>query len=307
VEETMKIFKKIDQYFWIFLSSAIILGLFSPQTFLPFEGYVIYIVMAIVGLLFLKVDMIDVVTHIKQPFFLLYVAIINLLVTPLFIYFIFKYISPELTPGLVLLAALPSGVTSAAFTDMMKGRTSLTLTIIILTNLLSIVTIPFIFYLLFDASLDINSVELGLNILKVFGIPFFIAKVIKRILFPGITLKLQDYFNIIIVTLLSIIIAISISFTSEQLLSDLKTSTATLGYLFLVFFIFQLIGYFSVFWHKKGEKIAISNSNMIMNNILGIVLALAFFNEEILNLVVLSIIPWSTMIVAKHWYKRLLP
>jgi predicted Na+-dependent transporter len=303
----MRIFKQIDRYFWIFLTGAICLGLFAPQIVLPLEGLVIYIVMAIVGLLFLKVDIIDVFTHIKQPLFLLYVAIINLIITPLVTFFIFKYISPELTPGLVLLAALPSGVTSAAFTDMMKGKTSLTLTIIIFTNLLSIITIPFIFYILFNASLDINAVELGLNIFKVFAIPFFIAKVIKRVLFPKLAEKLQDYYNIIIITLLSLMIAISISFTSSQILSDLKTSTTTLGYLFLVFIIFQLVAYFSVFWHKKGEKLAVSNSNMIMNNILGIVLALAFFNEEILHLVVLSIIPWSTMIIAKHWYKRYLP
>ena len=73
----MRIFKQIDRYFWIFLTGAICLGLFAPQIVLPLEGLVIYIVMAIVGLLFLKVDIIDVFTHIKQPLFLLYVAMLQ--------------------------------------------------------------------------------------------------------------------------------------------------------------------------------------------------------------------------------------
>ena len=303
----MKILKQVDKYFWVFLFTSIILGLFFPAPFQPLENYVIYIVMTIIGLLFLKVDIIDIVTHIKNPLFLLYIAFVNLVVTPVITYFVFRGLTPELTPGLVFLAALPSGVTSAAFTDMMKGRTSLTLTTIIVTNLLSIITIPFVFYLLFNHSMEIHVMELGLNLLKVFAIPFFIAKVLKHVLVKDLTAKLQDYYNIIIVSLLSLMITVSISFASEYITSHLSVSYSKLGYLFLAYIIFQLVGYFSIFWHKKGEKVAVSNSNMLTNNILGIVLALAFLTEDILYLVILSLIPWSVMIVAKHWYKRFLP
>lgn len=303
----MKILKQVDKYFWIFLFASIILGLFFSAPFRPLENYVIYIVMSIIGLLFLKVDIIDIVTHIRQPFFLLYIAFINLVVTPVITYFVFRGLTPELTPGLVLLAALPSGVTSAAFTDMMKGRTSLTLTTIIVTNLFSIITIPFVFYILFNQSMEISVMDLGMNLLKVFAIPFFIAKVLKHVLVQDLVTKLQDYYNIIIVSLLSLMIAVSTSFASDYIIEHLKVSYSALAYLFLAYIIFQLIGYFSVFWHSKGEKVAVSNANMLTNNILGIVLALAFLTEDILHLVVMSVIPWSVMIVAKHWYKRFLP
>ena len=46
---------------------------------------------------------------------------------------------------------------------------------------------------------------------------------------------------------------------------------------------------------------------MIMNNILGIVLAIAFFDQAVLNILVLSLIPWNIMIIVKHFYKRFLP
>ena len=58
---------------------------------------------------------------------------------------------------------------------------------------------------------------------------------------------------------------------------------------------------------SKGEKLASSNSCMIMNNILGIVLAIAFFDQAVLNILVLSLIPWNIMIIVKHFYKRFLP
>jgi len=303
----MTILKNVDKYFWVMLLTSIFLGFYLPTPFLIFEPYIIYIVMFIIGFLFLKVDIVDIVTHIKNPFLLLYVSAVNLIITPAIAYLTFRYIAPELTPGLVFLAALPSGVTSAAFTDIMKGRTSLTLTIIIITNLLSILTIPFVFYILFNHSMDINIAELMLNLLKVFAIPFFIAKVLKHVLMKELTSRLQDYYNIIIITLFSLMLTVSISYASEDLLSSLQSSLSTLGYLFLAFIIFQIVGYFSVFWMKKGEKLAISNSNMLTNSILGIVLALAFLTTEILNLVILSLIPWSVMVIAKHWYKRFLP
>ena len=278
-----------------------------PSIFQPFEGLVIYIVMTIMGILFLKVDILDIITHIKNPFFLLYISLINLIATPLITYYIFTAIGSEITVGLLLLASLPSGVTAAAFTDLMKGRTSLTLVIIIVTTLLSIITIPLIFGWIFHANLDINSTELGLSLLKIFAIPLVIAKVLKRVILKDLTKKLQNHYNFIIIILLALMIMISISLQSTFIIENIHLLSKDIAQLFLAFIIFQLIGYFSVFWHKKGEKLAVSNSNMIMNNILGIVLALAFFDEKVLTTVILSLIPWNIMIVAKHWYKKYLP
>ena len=100
---------------------------------------------------------------------------------------------------------------------------------------------------------------------------------------------------------------ITVAFQAPYILENLNQLLPTLGILYLAFFGFQLIAYFSVFWKSKGRKLAVSNSNMIMNNILGIVLAIAFFPPEVTTLVILSFIPWVTMIGIKHWYRRFLP
>jgi BASS family bile acid:Na+ symporter len=300
--------KHLDRHFWIFLILSVALGLYRPELFLPYEGYIIYIIMAIMGILFLKVDIIDLVTHIKQPGLLIYSAFINLIISPVCVYFLFRTIAPDMVIGLTLLAALPAGVTSAAFTDIMKGRTSLSVTVIIITNLLCVFTIPLLFWVFFKADLSLDYMGLFFNLLKVFLIPFFIAKVIKRVLMIDLTERLQEYYNIIIIALLSFMIMISIAFESDYLLSNIHLLVKPLGIIFLVFFLLQVIGYFSVFWLNKGEKLALSNSNMIMNNILGVVLALAFFpGTEIVSIVILSLIPWNVMIILKHWYKRFLP
>jgi len=307
----MKYLKKTDQYFWFFLILSIGLGLTFPSFISQFQGIIIYLIMIIMGLLFLKVDIVDVVTHIKNPGNILYVILIKLIFLPTLVFFIFKDFDPNLQMGLFLLAALPTGVSSAVFTDIMKGRTSLSLTLVILSNLISIFTIPLLFYIFYNAELNVDVIGLFTNLLKITLFPFLIAKVIKRVVMPNIVNNLQSYLNLKIILLLSCMIMICISFQAKLLLASFSIHIKTIGILFACFLGFQLIGYFSVFWKNKGEKLACSNCCMIMNNVLGIVLTIAAFDPsimpDILNVVVLSLIPWNFMIIAKHWYKRFLP
>ncbi|MBI59695.1 hypothetical protein CL657_00590 [bacterium] len=303
----MKYLTQTDKFFWVFIISSIILGLNYPQLFLPYEGYIIYIIMFIMGLLFLKVDIIDVVTHIKRPLSILYISCIKLIILPILVYFIFIKVDPTLHMSLFLLASLPTGVTSALFTDIMNGRTSLNLTAVIITNLLSIFTIPFLFFIFFNTDLNLNYMLMFTSLLKIIIIPFLAAKLIKRVFIPNIIQNLQSYLNFKIIILLSCMITISISVCSQTLIQTFSDQLYTMIFLFACFLGFHLIGYFSMFWKSKGEKLAISNSCMIMNNILGIVLAIACFDQAVLNIMVLSLIPWNIMIIIKHFYKRYLP
>ncbi|RAP31946.1 hypothetical protein DID76_01755 [Candidatus Marinamargulisbacteria bacterium SCGC AG-414-C22] len=305
--------KKRDKFFWIFLLISVSIGFIFPHFFLGLEQYTIFIIPTIIGILFLKVDILDVITHLQKPFLLFYISFIKLLFIPLITYFCFQWVEPELLMGLVLLAALPTGVSSAVFTDIMKGRTSLNLSIVILTNLLSIFTLPIVF-LIFHKHLAIPT-NLFFYLLGIIFIPFFIAKFLKRGVFVlihkltsfDIQAKLSRSYNLYIVILLGLMMTIVISFRADTIMQDLNLHLKSIGILFLAFILFQLVGYFSVFWLHKGEKIAISNSCMIVNNILGIVLAIGHFSGPIVTFIILSLIPWNTMIIAKHWYKRYLP
>ena len=115
----MRYLTKTDRFFWVFIIISIFLGLSYPQVFMPYEGYIIYIIMCIMGLLFLKVDIIDVITHIKNPLTVIYISCIKLILLPIIVYFVLIKADPTIQMSLFLLAALPTGVTSALFTDIM--------------------------------------------------------------------------------------------------------------------------------------------------------------------------------------------
>ena len=302
------ILKNIDRYFPVFLLAGVVFGFAFPNFLQQFEGLVIYMVMFIMVLLYMRVEIIDVLFHVRNPLFVFYISLISLIIIPVLTFFLFGFLDQESNMALVLLAALPAGVTATAFTDIMKGKTSLTLTIVIITNLLATVTIPLLFLVLFKTNLDLDIKQLFFSLLQVMFIPLIIAKILKLIFVRKLSRMLRDYYNVCILFLMACISMVTIAFQAVYIMENFRHLIEILLILFVAFFLFQMVGYFSVFWKKqKGTRLAVSNSTMIMNNTLGVVLSIAFFPQSVTTIMILSFIPWSLMIVLKHWYKKYLP
>ena len=307
--------KQLEKIFPLFLILGVVLGFLVPDWFHALERSVIYIVMIIIGILFLKLDLHDTLTHFKRPVLLIYVMAVHLFAIPAITFFLFKDIAPDLSKGIFLLACLPSGVSAAVFTDIMKARTGLTMTAFIWSNFMSAFSIPFMFFTFYHQEIGLDAFTLMGVHLKILFVPFVIAMLIRFIVFkirstslkPYTEVKMDTLYNVIILSCVSLMMMIAISHDAEYILSNIGLHLKTVLLLFVCFILFQLLSYASVFWLKKGERIAISTSKMIMNNILGIVLALAFFNENVVTVVILSFLPWSVLIVLKHWYKKYLP
>jgi BASS family bile acid:Na+ symporter len=299
--------KTFDRYFWLFLILGVVFGFLVPKWAVLFEQYIIHIVMAIMCLLFLKIDIMRIVKHLTTPFFLLFVCFITLIVTPLLTFLIFRFFEPNLFQAIVLLSALPTGISSALFTDIMRGRAPLALTITIVTNLFAAFTIPFIFWLLFKQNLDIDYFSLFVDLLSVIFIPFLIAKTLKHVVLKKWHPFLQNYYNSAILILLFFMIMIIIAYQADYIIQNFTSLLFPLAMLFVVFIFFQMVGYFSVIWRTTGGKLAVSNANLIMNNVLGVVIAVSFFPPQVVTLIILSFIPRSILIICTHWYKRYLP
>ena len=64
--------KKIENYFPAFLVLAVISGLLNPTIFMKLEQNINihYFLMGIMTLLFLKIDLVDIIKHVKKPFLL---------------------------------------------------------------------------------------------------------------------------------------------------------------------------------------------------------------------------------------------
>ncbi|MCK5138790.1 MAG: hypothetical protein KAQ85_03010, partial [Thermodesulfovibrionia bacterium] len=119
--------------------------------------------------------------------------------------------------------------------------------------------------------------------------------------------KSKKYYSSITVILASLIVLGVIGKEAGYILSNTSEILNILLILYMVFFVFQLAGYFMVFWLKKDEKIAVSVSKTMMNPALGVVLASTFFSSKVALILILSEIPWSTILIFFKLYKKYLP
>ena len=302
----MQLYEKIEKSLGLFFILAIIMGLLFSDYSKTVGDYVMYLLMIILFLIFLKIDLKEILSHIRRPVLLGYILLMNLAVLPLLIYLLSLPFEKDIIIGLLLLASLPTGTAAAALTDIIKGRTSLTLLIAVLSSFIVPLTLPSIFYFLLGAKIELDYPGLFLTTFWLVFIPLVIAQLAKQFFIKHIE-KSKKYYSSITVILASLIVLGVIGKEAGYILSNTSEILNILLILYMVFFVFQLAGYFMVFWLKKDEKIAVSVSKTMMNPALGVVLASTFFSSKVALILILSEIPWSTILIFFKLYKKYLP
>ncbi|MBW2975488.1 hypothetical protein KY366_07240 [Candidatus Woesearchaeota archaeon] len=298
--------KRIEQNSGIVLISSIILGiLFSKYTRLM-APYIMYLLMGILFIIFLKIDIGEILSHVKRPLLLSYILLMNLIITPLIVYLLVMPFRKDLVFGALLLASLPTGTAASAITEIIEGRTSLTLILTILSTFLAMATIPSLFYFLLRTQINLDYLAMSLTLAKLILIPLFLAQVAK-LLFRNPINKSKKHFGGITVMLVAMIAMSVVGKEANYIFSNPRELIFYTLMLYFLFALFQIIGYFMVFWLKKDEKIAVSASKAVMNNTLGIVLAASFFSSGVTLFLVLTELPWITMPVIFKSLKRYFP
>jgi BASS family bile acid:Na+ symporter len=152
----MKISDLIEKHFWVILIAGIILGLWVP---VPFKAPPILpkiLLGMMLFLAFLKIDAIEVLENMKNFRLMIYIAFVYMLAIPLAFYFSTKIFDAGLAVGILLLTAMPAGVSTPVLTDIAKGNIPLSMSLVIVSQLLAPFTVPFLFWLVDINSLTIN-------------------------------------------------------------------------------------------------------------------------------------------------------
>jgi BASS family bile acid:Na+ symporter len=291
----MKLSILIEKYFWVFLISGIVLGLWQPLTF-KIPAYLPQLLLGMMlFLVFLKIDALEILEKISNYKLMIFIAIVYMLVVPLLFFSVTTVFSKELAIGILLLTAMPAGVSTPALTDILKGNISLAMSIVIVTQMIAPFTVPLLFWIVGTTGLEINKLQVFKDIAVLVFVPLILSQVIKRY-FPvtiNKNLHLVTSSNII---LLFAFVYVAISSQSEIILDNPVRLIWKTVILYLVFILLHGIGYLICCKENKENRIALAVTSAYMNNGLAIVLAATYFGPEILVLMVLSEIPWNTLI-----------
>lgn len=291
----MRVSVFIEKYFWLFLITGIFLGLWNPVpfvmgTFLPkiLLGMMLFVV-------YLKIDALEILENIKNYRLMIYITSLYMIIIPLIFYFSVKYLNEELALGILLLTAMPAGVSAPALTDIARGNPSLSLSLTIITQLIAPFTVPALFWLIDIKDLEINKLMIFKDIALLVFIPMIISQSIKKF-FPGAIKKTQHLFTAANVMLLFTFVYAAIASQRDIILNNLYGLIWKIGVLYAVFIILHFAGYMICYKERKENRIAIAIGSAYMNNGMAIVLAASYFKPEILVLMVLSELPWNTLL-----------
>ncbi len=291
----LRITKFIETHFWLFFIIGIVLGLATPQLGETFRPLLQPALMLMLLLIFLKLDLGEIIKKMKDFRLMSYLTILYLIIIPLFTYLIFTFIDKTLAMGFLLLAAMPPGVASPALTDIVKGNTVLAMSIMIICSLLAPFTVPLLFHYITPAEFSPNSQSMFLTMAMLIFIPLILSYPAKKII-PKTIKKTVPYFAATNVLIIFFFVYTAIATEQSFILANTDQVLWQLILLYLFFIALHIIGYIAGYGRPKQDKIAITVANTYRNNGMAIVLATSFFSPTIVILAVLSEIPWSTLL-----------
>jgi predicted Na+-dependent transporter len=122
-----------------------------------------------------------------------------------------------------------------------------------------------------------------------------LSQVIKKY-FPDSIKKTKHLFTSLNVLLLFAFVFFAISSQRNYILENPVGIVWKIALLYLVFILLHIIGYLICFKQNKENRIAVAIGAAYMNNGMAIVLATSYFKPEVLVLMVLSELPWNTLL-----------
>jgi predicted Na+-dependent transporter len=158
--------------------------------------------------------------------------------------------------------------------------------------------VPLMIKLLAGTAVAVSFYSMFISLAGVIFIPFVVANFIKY--FWTEKIKASYYtFKPISIVLLGLLIMGIVAGQADIIITSLQENIVLyLSALFIFFLFLHVFGYFIAFWRKKQDRVTVMITMTYMNFTLAIYLVAEFFNQpEIAIPVILSVLPWSILII----------
>ncbi len=300
--------RRLDDIPFVGLAVALVGGLFFPQWFTPYHALTGMLLQFIFFTSGLRIDGRAIFSEFGDLKLLFVVASLRLVAFPIFVYFVADQFFPSLVVPLVLLAAMPAGMTSPLFVDMVKGNVPLSLLLTAGTSLLSVISIPLVLALLGGDATVYEPLTMFRTLFFIMVVPLLVAQIFRRFSFGRLAIHQgQTLIRVSSILALWLLIAAITSKHSDAIRGSFSSYEAFLTLLIMGVFLvlFQWVAYKACFWRSMRDRITVTLSLSYMNFTLAIFLAEMFFRDStILLVVILSLLPWNIGLLLFQWLVR---
>jgi BASS family bile acid:Na+ symporter len=255
-----------------------------------------------------RIDLVSIITEFRDAKLLLVVGFLRLLAFPLFVAGLARVFFPELLAPLVLLSAMPAGMTSPLFVDMIRGNVPLSLFVTAGTSLLSVFSLPIILSSLGSGTATFEPSAIFRTLFTVMILPLFLAQLVRISVFGRhVVAKSQTIGRMGSIVALWLLIAAIASKHSPEILSGLVSDASVKAFFLMsgLLILFHVACYFACFWRSRKDRLTVTLSLSYMNFTLAIFLAESVFRDPgAVMVVILSMLPWNIGLLLFQWFVR---
>ncbi len=277
-------------------------GVLLPTAGLLVEPYLLVWLGALLFLNLIRLEASDLVSTFTKPKQIIVLSTIKLIALPILTYSFAHFIYRPFALPILLLSGISTGLGAPFVVNIIGGRLSLVVGMIIATSLAVPFVLPSMIYALVGYQFHISILQMMILLVVALFIPFAAGWFVKRYFLSASRFADEKSF------LLSLIFIILINFGmfakfSKYFYSEQTFLLQTVATAFTCYIFYCLVGYISI---RGGvsEKTAGLISMSYVNNVLVAVLALQFFGPEVATLAALYNIPYYVGIIA---IKKIVP
>ncbi len=294
--------KLIESYVFI-LCVALAAGLALSKYTVYLAPYSTVFLCAIFFLSSLKINLKEIGKDVKDVKMLVVVNVWMLVVLPIVTYMAAQAVAPQFAVAFMLLAAMPAGMTSPLLAEVIGGRESLALVFTVTTSLLAPITVPLMVKLMAGTSVSVSFLTMFITLAEVIFIPFALAQLV-RWFWPKTVTSFIPKTKPISIILLGLLIMGIVAKQADTILGGLNGPyLVAIIWLFVLFALFHVLGYFTVFWRSVSDRMTITLCVTYLNFTLAIYLAGLFFKDpNVIVPIVLSVLPWSLYMIPFKYF-----
>jgi len=216
--------------------------------------------------------------------------VLRFIALPIVIFFCAQTIAPKYALPLVVLTAMPAGVSAAAFTGFFGGTVPLAFVLVVLTNISTPFLVPLLMQLTAGTVIRIDTVSIFRTLALAIFVPMALYFFTRRV--SSIRSSVEQFGRSTTVVIVALIIMLVVGARREFFLDHPGDLPELLFMSSLGFLILFLSGWYMYPAGSREDRIACSVSSGCNNAALGVSIALMYFPPEVGLFLVISEIPW---------------
>ena len=255
------------------LYGSLLAGILFPGASAIASGAIKYLMMTMLFLSFVKISPADVGQALMLNWGgMIWGTLLRLVIAPAMAYWITLAVYPDLAFPILLLAGASTGVSSPFFTSLCRGNISYSLLMAVVTSLILPLSLPIMVKVLANATLDYDLTSMALFLAMIIFVPLIVAFILRAVV-PGVLESMNRLSYPI-----SLVVVAGINFGAlGRYVPYLQSNPEQIFYCAIfsigLAVVLAFLGWFSTRTSNWSERVAASGSQIWINNILIIALA----------------------------------